>query len=75
MQVNGYQSYVQLIKDGTVYTNLHANHKNHDQLSKTVLIQLKKSHTVWVRLVKGSTYAVYGQERYTTFAGYLISYQ
>ena len=74
LQKNAYQSHVQLIKDGNTYTELHANHKNYDQLSKTVLIQLKKSQTVWVRLVKGSTYAVYGKGRYTTFGGYLISY-
>ena len=67
-------SYVQLIKDGKVYSYLHANHKNHDQLSKTVLMQLKKGQTAWVRLVKSSSYAVYGSGRYTTFAGYLISY-
>ena len=75
LQVNGYTSHVQLIKDGSMYTELHANHKNYDQLTKTVLIQLKKSQTVWVRLVKGSTHAVYGRNRYTTFAGYLISNQ
>ncbi len=74
LQRNGYQSYVQLMKDGSVYTQVHANHKSHDQLSKTVLIQLKKGHTLWVRLVKHSVYAVYGRGRYTTFAGYLISY-
>ncbi len=60
---------VQLIKDGKVYTELHAYHKSHDQLSKTVLIQLKKGQTVWVRLVKSSAYAVYGSSRYTTFGG------
>ena len=75
LQQHGYATHVQLIKDGTVYTDLHANHKNYDQLSKTVLIQLKKSQTVWVRLVKSSSYAVHGGSRYTTFAGYLISYQ
>ena len=75
LQRNGYESYVQLIKDGSMYTELHANHKNYDQLSKTVLIQLKKSQTVWVRLPKSSSYGVYGGGRYTTFAGYLISYQ
>ena len=58
-----------------MFTEVHASHKNYDQLSKTVLIQLKKGQTVWVRLVKHSVYAVYGRERYTTFAGYLISYQ
>ena len=75
LQRNGYSSHVQLIRDGNVYTELHANHKSYDQLSKTVLIQLKKSQTVWVRLVKSSSYAVHGVNRYTTFAGYLISYQ
>ncbi|XP_028400303.1 complement C1q-like protein 2 [Dendronephthya gigantea] len=74
LQKNGYASTVQLIKDGQVYTEVHASHKNYDQLSKTVLIQLKKSQTVWVRLSKSSGYAVYGRERYTTFAGYLISH-
>ena len=73
LQQNAYQSHVQLIKDGKPYSELHANHKNYDQLSKTVLIQLKKSQTVWVRLVKGSTFAVHGSGRYTTFGGYLIS--
>ena len=38
LQQNGYQSNVRLIKDGMVYSDVHANHKNHDQLSKTVLI-------------------------------------
>ena len=74
LQQNGYTSYVHLIKDGTMYSDVHANHKNHDQLSKTVLIQLKKGQTVWVRLLKSSSYAVYGRDRYTTFGGYLISY-
>ena len=74
LQANGYTSHVQLIKDGAVYTELHANHKNHDQLSKTVLIQLKKGQNIWVRLVKSSTYAVYGGGKYTTFSGYLISH-
>ena len=75
LQPNGYRSHFQLIKDGNVYTEVYANHKNHDQLSKTVLIQLKKGQTVWIRLVKDSTCAVYGKGRYTTFAGYMISYQ
>ena len=68
-------SYVQLIKDGAVYSEVHANHKSHDQLSKTVLVQLKKGQTVWIRLYNSSSYAVHGSGRYTTFAGYLISYQ
>ena len=46
-----------------MFTEVHASHKNYDQLSKTVLIQLKKGQTVWVRLVKHSVYAVYGRER------------
>ena len=74
LQRNGYKSYVALIKDGTMYSDVHANHKNHDQLSKTVLIQLKKGQTVWARLPKSSSYAVYGHSRYTTFGGYFISY-
>ena len=74
LQQNGYTSHVQLIKDGAVYTELHAYHKNYDQLSKTVLIQLKKGQNIWVRLVKSSTYAVYGGGKYTTFSGYLISH-
>ena len=74
LQRNGYASYVRLFKDGTMYSEVHANHKNHDQLSKTVLIQLKKGQTVWARLPKSSSYAVYGQGRYTAFGGYLISY-
>ena len=74
MQDNGYNSHVALIKDGASYSEVHAVHKNHDQLSKTVLIQLKKGQTVWIRLTNGSTYRVYGGGGYTTFAGYLISY-
>ena len=74
LQKNGYKSSVKLIKDGTVYAEVHASHKNYDQLSKTVLIQLKKAQTVWARLYKNPSYAVYGQGRYTTFGGYLISY-
>ena len=74
LQQNGYKSYVTFIKDGTMYSEVHANHKNHDQLSKTVLIQLKKGQTVWVRLPKNPSYVVYGGGRYTTFGGYLISY-
>ena len=74
LQLNGYTSHVQLIKDGAVYTELHAYHKNYDQLSKTVLIQLKKGQNIWVRLVKSSIYAVNGSRKYTTFSGYLISH-
>ena len=75
LQQNGVSSYVQLIKDGAVYSEVHANHKSHDQLSKTVLVQLKKGQAVWIRLYNSSSYAVNGSGRYTTFAGYLISYQ
>ena len=75
LQENGYNSHVELIKDGAKYSEVHASQKNHDQLSKTVLIQLKKGQTVWIRLTNSSTYRVYGGSRYTTFAGYLISYQ
>ena len=74
LQQNGYRSHVQLIKDGKVYSELHAYHKSYDQLSKTVLMQLKKGQTAWVRMVKRSDGAVHGGSRYTTFAGYLISY-
>ena len=72
LQRSGYQSHVQLIKDGVKYTEVHANHRNYDQLSKTVLIELKKGQKVWVRLPKSSSYAIYGSGRYTTFYGYLI---
>ena len=75
LQKSGYKSQVRLIKDGTVYTIVEAMHKSYDQLGKTVLIQLKKGQIVWVRLVKNSSYAVYGSGKYTTFSGYLISYQ
>ena len=74
VQQNRYSSHVQLIKDGAMYSDVHANHKNYDQLSKTVLIQLKKGQNIWVRLVKGSGYAVHGRNRHTTFSGYLISH-
>ena len=74
LQLIGYQSYVALIKDGRVYSDVHASHKSYDQLSKTILIQLKKGQTVWVRLNKGSSYAVHGSSKYTTFGGYLISF-
>ena len=57
-----------------MYSDVHANHKNYDQLSKTVLIQLKKGQNIWVRLVKSSIYAVNGSRKYTTFSGYLISH-
>ena len=73
LQKSGYTSIAQLVKDGIVYTIVEAMHKSYDQLSKTVLIQLKKGETMWVRLMKGSSYAVYGQARYTTLAGHLIS--
>ena len=73
LQKNGYTSHVRLIKDGAVYTDLHSNNKSYDQLSKTVLIQLKKDENIWVRLEKSSAYAIYGSSRYTTFSGYLIS--
>ena len=56
LQQNGVSSYVQLIKDGAVYSEVHANHKSHDQLSKTVLVQLKKGQTVWIRLYNSSSY-------------------
>jgi predicted nucleic acid-binding Zn finger protein len=62
------------MKDGRMYAELLANHKSYDQLSKTVLMQLKKGQNVWVRLVKNSSYSVYGGGKYTTFAGYIISY-
>ena len=74
LQRNGYRSYVRLMKDNTVYSDLHANHRNYDQLSKTVLAMLKKGQTFWVRLERNGVYAVYGRGRYTTFGGYLISY-
>ena len=74
VQQNRYSSHVQLIKDGAMYSDVHANHKNYDQLSKTVLIQLKKGQNIWVRLVKSSIYAVNGSRKYTTFSGYLISH-
>ncbi|WP_411027245.1 C1q-like domain-containing protein, partial [Salmonella sp. s54925] len=72
LQRKGYQSYVYLMKDGAVYTKLHANHKNYDILSKTVLMLLKKDQNVWVRLPKDSRFAIYGGERYSTFSGHLI---
>ena len=73
LQQDGYTSHVRLIKDGAMYTELHSNNKGYDQLSKTVLIQLKKDENIWVRLEKSSAYAIYGSSRYTTFSGYLIS--
>ena len=73
LQLNGYQSFVRLMKDNTVYSDLYASHKFHDQLSKTVLATLKKGQTFWARLEGNSVYAIYGRSRYTTFAGYLIS--
>lgn len=74
LQQNGYTSHVRLMKDNTVYSELHANHKNYDQLSKTVLAVLKKGETFWVKLEKNSIYAVHGGGRYTTFGGFLLSY-
>ena len=74
LERNGYRSFVRLMKDNTVYSDLHANHRNYDQLSKTVLAMLKKSQTFWVRLERNSVYAVYGRNRYTAFGGFLVSH-
>ena len=74
LQRNGYRSYVRLMKDNTVYSDLHANHRNYDQLSKTVLAMLEKGQTFWVRLERNGVYAVYGRGQYTTFGGFLFSH-
>ena len=73
LQQNGYTSYVRLMKDNTVLSDIHANHKNYDQLTKTILVTLKKGDTFWVKLEKNSIYAVYGTSRYTEFGGFLVS--
>ena len=61
------------MKGNTVFSDLHAYHKNNDQLSKTILVALAKGETFWVKLVKYSTYAVHGGNRYTQFGGFLLS--
>ena len=73
LQYNGYSSHVRLMKGSTVISDLHANHKNYDQLTKTILVALTKGETFWVKLEKSSTYAVYGTDRYTEFGGFLLS--
>ncbi|XP_028408349.1 complement C1q-like protein 2 [Dendronephthya gigantea] len=73
LQLNGYSSWVRVMKGNTVFSDLHANHKNYDQLSKTILVVLAKGETFWVKLEKSSTYAVNGARRYTQFGGFLLS--
>jgi hypothetical protein len=74
LQQNGYSSHVRLIKGSTtIISDIHANHKNYDQLTKTILVALEKDETFWVKLEKGSTYAVHGSSRYTQFGGFLFS--
>ncbi|CAB4030988.1 heavy metal-binding HIP-like [Paramuricea clavata] len=74
LQQSGYQSHVRLIKgSATIISDIHANHKNYDQLTKTVLVALAKGETFWVKLEKSSAYAVYGTQRYTQFGGFLLS--
>ncbi|XP_028401091.1 complement C1q tumor necrosis factor-related protein 3-like [Dendronephthya gigantea] len=73
LQRHGYSSHVKLMKGNTVFSELHANHKNYDQLSKTILVALAKGETFWVQLHRSSTYAVHGAGRYTQFGGFLLS--
>ena len=75
LQQDGYTSHVnsRLVKGtSTVVSDLHANHKNYDQLAKTVLVALNKGDTFWVKLEKSGGYAVHGNSRYTEFGGFLI---
>ncbi|CAB3977464.1 Complement C1q 2 [Paramuricea clavata] len=73
LQRNGYSSHVRLMKGSSVVSDIHANHKNYDQLTKTILVALTKGETFWVKLERGSAYAVYGSARYTEFGGFLLS--
>ncbi|CAB4033923.1 Complement C1q 4 [Paramuricea clavata] len=73
LQQNGYSSYVRLIKGSSVIGDMHANHKNFDLLTKTILVTLTKGQTFWARLERSSSYAVYGAGRYTQFGGFLLS--
>jgi hypothetical protein len=73
LQRNGYSSHVRLIKGSSVISDIHSNHKNYDQLTKTILVALAKDETFWVKLENSSSYAVQGTSRYTEFGGFLIS--
>ena len=73
LQQNGYTSHVRLMKNNAVVSDMYANHKNYDQLTKTILVTLEKGDTFWVKLEKSSIYSVYGSARYTQFNGFLIS--
>ena len=73
LQRTGYSSHVRLMKNSAVLSDIHANHKSYDQLTKTILVTLKKGDTFWVKLEKSSIYAVYGSNRYTEFGGFLLS--
>ena len=75
LQQDGYTfMHVRLVKGtstSTVVSDLHAHHKNYDQLAKTVLVALNKGDTFWVKLEKNGGYAVHGNSRYTEFGGFL----
>jgi hypothetical protein len=70
LQKNGYTSWVRMMKNNTLIGDIHANHKNYDQLTKTILVTLEKGDTFWVKLQNG---AVFGTQRYTQFGGFLLS--
>ena len=73
LQQTGYSSHVRMMKGSSVVSDIHSNHKNYDQLSKTILVVLAKGDTFWVKLEKSSNYAVHGGSRYTEFGGFLLS--
>ncbi|XP_028413886.1 complement C1q-like protein 2 [Dendronephthya gigantea] len=73
LQRDGYNSGVRLMKNNNIISEIHANHKTYDQLTKTIFVVLAKGDTFWVELRNGSTYSIYGSGRYTEFGGFLLS--
>ncbi|XP_028413882.1 complement C1q-like protein 3 [Dendronephthya gigantea] len=73
LQRVGYNSHVKLLKNNNMISEIHANHKTYDQLTKTIFVVLEKGDTFWIELVNGSTYAILGTGRYTEFGGFLLS--
>ncbi|XP_028415484.1 complement C1q-like protein 3 [Dendronephthya gigantea] len=73
LQRYGYNSGVKLMKNNNIISEIHANHKTYDQLTKTIFVVLAKGDTFWVELRNGSTFSIYGISRSTEFGGFLLS--
>ena len=73
LQKNGYQIFLSIKKQGKDYAEIHSSGVRYDSHSATVLMQLEKGQMVWVELQPSRVYAVYGQGKYTSFCGHLLS--